>query len=106
MADNPQNRWNPGMNSDAEPQPTRDPDFGPGLEYESGDRNRDFSEADKIREQWRQREQTDNIDPVCRMRVEEKTLGSNHGGRSYFFCSQQCKQAFDLDPDRYLADAA
>lgn len=42
----------PGMRSDSEPQPKQDPDFGPGMEYESGDRNRDFSEADKIRQQW------------------------------------------------------
>lgn len=44
----------PGMRSDSEPQPKEDPDFGPGLEYESGDFNRDFSEADKIREEWKQ----------------------------------------------------
>ena len=42
----------PGMRSDIEPQPKEDPDFGTGMEYEEGDFNRDFSEADKIREEW------------------------------------------------------
>jgi hypothetical protein len=41
------------MRSDLEPQPKNDPDFGPGLEYESGDFNPDFSEADQIRERWK-----------------------------------------------------
>ncbi len=53
MADcNKENKWNPGMNSDSEPQPIEDPDFGTGMEYESGDRDRDLSKADKIRSQW------------------------------------------------------
>ena len=53
MADaNKQNKWNPGMNSDSEPQPIADPDFGAGMEYESGDRDRDFAEAERIRKEW------------------------------------------------------
>ena len=43
----------PGMRSDLEPQPKEDPDFGPGMEYESGDRNPDFTEADQIRKHWK-----------------------------------------------------
>jgi hypothetical protein len=53
---NPRNekpRVIPGMRSDLEPQPHNDPDFGPGLEYESGDFNADSTEADKIRQRWK-----------------------------------------------------
>lgn len=52
MAETGNNKWNPGMGSDSEPQPKQDPDFGPGMEYEEGDRNRDERTADKIREEW------------------------------------------------------
>ena len=45
----------PGMRSDLKPQPKEDPDFGPGMEYESGDLNSDFREADEIRKQWKKR---------------------------------------------------
>ena len=48
-----QPRTIPGMRSDLKPQPKEDPDFGPGMEYESGDLNPDFTEADKIRERWK-----------------------------------------------------
>ncbi len=51
---NCENKWNPGMGSDSEPQPKQDPDFGPGMEYEEGDRNADTSTADKIRKQWQE----------------------------------------------------
>ena len=50
-----QPRTIPGMRSDLKPQPKEDPDFGAGMEYESGDMNPDFTEADKIREHWKPR---------------------------------------------------
>ena len=54
----------PGMRSDVEPQPKEDPDFGPGLEYESGDLGRDFSEADRIRENWKKSSRTHRPAPT------------------------------------------
>lgn len=40
------------MSSDSELQPKQDPDFGPGMEYESGDRQDEEQTAEKIRKQW------------------------------------------------------
>lgn len=47
------------------------------------------------------------IDPVCGMIVNSKTApGSTHEGQSYSFCSIQCKEQFDKDPERYAARLA
>jgi len=37
---------------------------------------------------------------------EEKAAGtSEYGGKTYFFCSEYCKQEFDKDPEKYLSPA-
>jgi YHS domain-containing protein len=43
------------------------------------------------------------MDPVCKMQVDEKTarFTSEYRGKTYYFCSAGCKQAFDQDPARY-----
>jgi YHS domain-containing protein len=45
-----------------------------------------------------------NIDPVCGMKTDTARgdLKSELRGRTYSFCSEQCKQAFDKKPDYYL----
>ena len=42
-------------------------------------------------------------DPVCGMDVEpDQAAGkSEFNGTAYYFCSQQCKQAFDRSPEQY-----
>lgn len=42
-------------------------------------------------------------DPVCGMNVNEKTakLTSAHGGQVFYFCSVECKEAFEGDPHKY-----
>lgn len=42
-------------------------------------------------------------DPVCGMKVDEKRtkLTSEHEGKTFYFCSAQCKQTFDKDPHKY-----
>ncbi len=45
-------------------------------------------------------------DPVCRMFVDEMkadTLGmkSDYNGRTYFFCSEKCRNEFGKDPKKY-----
>jgi len=42
-------------------------------------------------------------DPVCNMQVDEKnTAGqSNYQGQTYYFCSQNCKEKFDQNPQQY-----
>ena len=45
----------------------------------------------------------EHIDPVCGMTVhEDKAAGkSSHGGEKYYFCSQECKEKFDMQPQEY-----
>ena len=42
-------------------------------------------------------------DPVCGMTVDPAAGGPTavHGGRMYFFCSDDCKARFDAEPERY-----
>jgi YHS domain-containing protein len=42
-------------------------------------------------------------DPVCGMQVDEKkaAAASTYNGERYAFCSQDCKERFDRNPDRY-----
>jgi len=48
--------------------------------------------------------ETKVIDPVCGMEVApgETKLVSVYKGRSYWFCSDGCRKAFEADPDKYL----
>lgn len=42
-------------------------------------------------------------DPVCNMTVDEtKAIQAEHGGQTYYFCAQVCKERFLADPGRYL----
>lgn len=43
-------------------------------------------------------------DPVCGMDVNARTAPaqSNFQGRTYYFCSEDCKQKFDREPQRYV----
>jgi Cu+-exporting ATPase len=42
-------------------------------------------------------------DPVCGMKVDDKKAPatSTHNGERYAFCSQDCKNKFDQNPERY-----
>lgn len=40
-------------------------------------------------------------DPVCKMEVEGEEFHSYHKGKTYFFCSMECKQEFDESPENY-----
>ena len=43
-------------------------------------------------------------DVVCGMNVDEKTtkLKSEYSGKTYYFCAQACKIAFDKSPGKYV----
>jgi YHS domain-containing protein len=43
------------------------------------------------------------IDPICKMRVDERKakFKSEHQGKTYYFCSAQCKKEFDENPKKY-----
>jgi YHS domain-containing protein len=44
------------------------------------------------------------IDPVCKMKVDEKTakFKSEYQEKNYYFCAPGCKKAFDNNPEKYL----
>ena len=43
-------------------------------------------------------------DPVCGMEVTYETAQarSQYGGQTYYFCSVDCKEQFDRDPEKYV----
>ena len=51
---------------------------------------------------------TTAIDPVCGMSVDPATARrtSEYQGTTFYFCSPNCKKAFDADPASYLGETA
>ena len=47
-------------------------------------------------------------DPVCGMEVSPESAAgiSELHGKTYYFCSLECKEAFDQEPERYLGQTA
>ncbi len=45
------------------------------------------------------------IDPVCGMSVDPNAgkPSAEHGGKTFWFCSNGCKAKFEADPAKYLA---
>ena len=43
-------------------------------------------------------------DPVCGMEVKKNStsLVSDHFGRTFHFCSDQCRRLFDINPNKYV----
>ena len=48
------------------------------------------------------------IDPVCGMVVEpgKTKLVAVYQGRSYWFCAEACRSAFEANPEKYLKTKA
>jgi len=44
------------------------------------------------------------IDPVCGMEVDERSATDKvtHQGQTYYFCSKDCKDEFQADPEEYI----
>jgi P-type Cu+ transporter len=44
------------------------------------------------------------LDPVCGMEVNPVSAEaqSEYGGQSFYFCSVECKQKFDRNPEQYI----
>ncbi len=46
-------------------------------------------------------------DPVCGMKVDrDKALRLEHAGRTYFFCSEHCRDRFQSSPEQYIGAKA
>jgi YHS domain-containing protein len=43
-------------------------------------------------------------DPVCGMKVDEATATekATFKGKTYFFCSKECKDTFNASPEKYV----
>ena len=46
-------------------------------------------------------------DPVCGMRINKTAPvhASEHFGRTFHFCSEQCQKLFDINPGKYAGSA-
>mgnify|MGYP001044993881 FL=1 len=47
------------------------------------------------------------LDIVCNMEIDEKTAKwkSDYKAKTYYFCSQMCKQKFDRNPEKFIKPA-
>jgi YHS domain-containing protein len=43
-------------------------------------------------------------DPVCGMEVSRQKAAAvtQYHGKTYYFCAEACRQAFDRNPEKYL----
>ena len=48
------------------------------------------------------------VDPVCHMDLDPAKAGakSDYQGTTYHFCSMDCKQKFDANPQQYVREMA
>lgn len=46
--------------------------------------------------------------PVCAMEMEPADVASeaSYEGKSYYFCSDECRKKWDADPERYAMEMA
>jgi Cu+-exporting ATPase len=47
------------------------------------------------------------VDPVCEMEIEQADAAATfeYLGEMYYFCSENCRDAFEEDPESYLEEA-
>ena len=47
------------------------------------------------------------VDPVCEMEIEDSEAAASveYLGETYYFCSENCKDAFAEDPESYLEES-
>lgn len=47
-------------------------------------------------------------DPVCKMQVDETTsaIDAEYNGKTYYFCSEECKEVFQTGPAPYANNVA
>lgn len=47
-------------------------------------------------------------DPVCKMEISKEGAGASaeYKGKTYYFCSEACKEAFEHAPGRFVRKTA
>ncbi len=55
---------------------------------------------------YRHKIDTEEKDPVCKMKIGQKTATSEvvYRGQAYYFCSPDCLSEFETDPKKYLPE--
>ena len=50
---------------------------------------------------------TKGADPVCGKEIEASSAAASiiHEGKTFYFCSQDCKKEFEKDPAKYTVKA-
>ncbi len=48
------------------------------------------------------------LDPVCLMQINPQDAAAKveYKGRRWYFCAENCRRAFEQDPDRFAGRAA
>ncbi|MBI1912173.1 MAG: YHS domain-containing protein [Deltaproteobacteria bacterium] len=43
-------------------------------------------------------------DPVCKMEIDREDAEAEvqYQGNKYYFCSEECKESFDRNPEQYI----
>ncbi len=50
---------------------------------------------------------TKTIDPVCKMDVDQNSaFSSTYMGKTYYFCGEDDKKAFDMNPEKYMGGSS
>lgn len=68
--------------------------------HDSSGSNKDADHAHHHMEIKSPENATDN-DPVCGMEVKDHSIVSKHLGKTFHFCSEQCRNIFDLNPTKF-----
>jgi len=43
------------------------------------------------------------VDVICKMKVEKSVIDTSvYKGKTYYFCSPECKKEFDANPEKYI----
>ena len=77
-----------------------------GTVYFCSDRCRD-KYAGKNTDQQGRTEMSEEIDPVCEMKVDPASAAATreHAGKTYYFCGPGCAKAFDRAPEAFVEGA-
>lgn len=62
------------------------------------------NEGDEASAMRRRTAPKNDTDPVCGMMIETASAKSSvHDGRVYYFCAEECRQKFEVDPKHFTA---
>jgi Cu+-exporting ATPase len=67
-----------------------------------------YDDADHTHQNHHDHAVATEVDPVCGMKVDPSTARHKleHGGQTYYFCSERCRTKFEDDPAKYLIGKA